>query len=286
MRFSVICAVFLFFLLLLSGCSSEIQSSSPTPPLSTPLPTSAPPVALTVTDTPSDTPVPPADPIIGSWLCYNTRFGERLEKVYTFQDNNTWTRIDRDLKDRTKANSHGTWKNGGNNQYLMRFPLSGNSGTFRYDTVKDELNNPDYEETYHRTADPGNSPQQVPVINLTLNSEQKVSRLEHSRPFSDKVFLIVNVTLRNIHENESYALDEIGTQVRSDNSVGSYSITVKTGEALENPLTFGTIAPGETRQGNILFTVPENSHSYTLRLADRYGNDASNVIIFENSTAV
>lgn len=285
MRFSVICAVFLISLLLLSGCSSKTQSF-PTPPPATPETTSAPPVSLTVTDTPSDTPVPPADPIIGSWLCYNTRFGERIERVYTFQDNNTWTRIDRDLKDRTKTNSHGTWKNGGNSQYLMRFSLSGNSGTFRYDAAKDELYNPDYEETYHRTTDPTNSLQPVAVISLTLNSEQKVSRLEHSRPFSDKIFLIVNVTIRNINESESYSLDEIGTQVRSDNSVGSYSITVKTGESLENPLTFGTVAPGETRQGNILFSVPEGSHSYTLRLADRYGDDASNVIIFENSTAV
>jgi hypothetical protein len=218
-------------------------------------------------------------------MCSSYQGGDRLEKVYTFRENNTWTRIDRNLKDRTKANSRGTWKNGGNNQYMMQFLLSGSSGTFRYDTLRDELFDPYYQETFHRTADTGSSVVPAPVINLTLNAEQKVSRLQNRSPLSDKVFLVVNVTLRNIHEREAYFLDETGIQVRSDDRMNSYSITGKMEGILENPLASGTIAPGEIRQGNVLFAVPEDSHSYTLRLADSRGDDASNVIIFENSTA-
>jgi hypothetical protein len=207
-----------------------------------------------------------------------------MEKVYTFRENNTWTRTDRDLTDRTKDFSYGTWKNGGNNQYPMRFLVSSSSGTFRYDTVKDELYDPYYQETFHRTADTGSSALPAPVINLTMNSEQKVSHLQNSRPSSEKLFLIVNVTIRNINEREGYSLDDKGIQVRSDDRTGSYSITGKMGGYLENPLPFGTIAPGETRQGNVIFAVPESSHTYTLKLVDLRGDDASNIIIFENRT--
>ena len=218
-------------------------------------------------------------------MCYCYRGGDREKEVYTIRENNTWTRIDWNLNDRTKHNSHGTWKNAGNNQYPLRFPVSGTTGMFQYDKAKDELYDPNYQETYHRTVDPDTSPPPAPVINLTLNSEQKVSRVGNHSPFSDNLFLIVNVTIRNSNEREGYSLDEKGIQVRSDDTMMSYSITGKMTEVLDNPLRFGTVAPGETRQGNVVFAVAKNSHLFSLRLADSNGDDASNSINFENKTA-
>jgi hypothetical protein len=218
-------------------------------------------------------------------MCYSYQGGDRTEKVYTFRENTTWTRIDRDLTDRTKVNSHGTWKNGGDNQYPMRFLVSGSSGTFQYDPVKDELYDPYYRETFHRTADTGSSTPPAPVINLVLNSEQKVSRLGNFRPFSEKMFLIVNVTIRNIHETEGYSLDERGIHVMFDDKPGISSENGELGGPLENPLPFGTIAPGETRQGEVIFAVPGSSHTFTLKLVDSRGDDASNNITFENRSA-
>lgn len=203
--------------------------------------------------------------------------------LYTFLANNTWTRLARNLQDRTKRNSHGTWKNGGNNQYQMRFLVSGSSGTFPYDPVKDELYDSFYQCTYRRIADIGSSASPEPFINLTLNSEQKVSGMGKRHPFAGFLWLIVNVTIRNTNEREEYSLDEKGIQVWSDDTKFSFSITSKM-DTLENPLRLGTVAPGETRQGNVLFSVPEESRSYTLRLADDRGEDASNIIAFENST--
>jgi hypothetical protein len=285
MRFTLISALLLILLLLIAGCSSETRPSSPTLLPTTPIPISAPVVALTVTMTPAGTPVPPADPVVGTWMSYSNQGGDKTEKVYTFLGNNTWTRIEKNLTDRTIHTSHGTWKNGGNNQYLMRFFVSGSSGTFQYDTAKDELYDPNYKETFHRIADTSSSSLPAPFINLTLNSEQKVSHMEKRQPFSGYLWLIVNVTIRNNHDREGYSLDEKGIQVQSDDTKTSYSITSKTDGTLENPLRFGTVAPGETRQGNVLFSVPEDSRSYALRLADSRGDDASNVIFFENSTA-
>jgi len=218
-------------------------------------------------------------------MCYSYQSGDRLEKVYTFRENNSWTRVDRDLTDRTKADSFGTWKNGGGNQYLMQFLVSRSSGTFRYDPVKDELYDPYYQETFHRFAGAGSSIQPAPVINLTLNSEQKVSRLKNLRPFSGKMFLIVNVTVRNIGESEGYSFDEKSIHIIFDNKPGIYSDNDEMGDSLENPLLPGIIAPGEIRQGDVIFAVPKNSHAYTLKLVDSRGDDASNLIKFENRTA-
>jgi hypothetical protein len=282
MRFSLVCALLLILLLLISGCSSQTRSSSPTPPPATPVPLSAPAVALTVPDIPEGTPVQPADPFVGTWMCYSYVGGDRQELIYTFLTNNTWIRLDRNLADRTKHSSQGTWKNGGSNQYLVHFFGSGSSGTFQYDPVKDEFYDTFYQCTYHRTADTGSSP--PIVINLTLNSEQKVSHRGNRHPFSGYLWIIVNVTIRNTNEREGYSLDEKGIQVRSDDTKTSYSITSKTEGTLENPLRFGTMAPGETLQGNVLFSVPEDSRSYALRLVDSRGDDTSNVIFFENST--
>lgn len=285
MKFPLVCTLFLFFLILAAGCSSAPGTSSETPAPTIPVSPSAPTASFTVTSTPSDTPVTPDDPIIGTWMGYSYAGGDRYERIYTFWKNNTWTRLDRNLTDRTKSNSPGTWKNGGDNQYPMYFPHSGTSGTFRYDPAKDELYDPYYLATYRRTADTGSSSLPVPVINLTLNAEQKVSHLGNLHPLSDRMFLIVNVTLRNIHERDGYPLDEVGIQVLSDDGKMSYSINGKFEGSLENPLSFGTLAPGETRQGNVIISVPKSSHTFTLRLADSLGDDASNSITFKNSTA-
>jgi hypothetical protein len=281
MRCTLVCAILLILLLLISGCSSETRSSSPTP-IPT-IPVSAPAGALTVTDTLSGTPVQPVDPIIGTWTGYGNPGGDRTESVYTFRENFTWTRIDHNLADRTKSNSLGTWKNGGNNQYPILFVKSGSSGTFQYDAAKDELFDPFYQETFHRTSDTGSSP--PTVINLTLISEQKVSHREKRHPLPGYLWLIVNITIRNTDERKGYLLDEKGIQVRSDDMKTGYSITSKTGVILDNPLRFETIAPGEITQGNVIFSVPEDSRSYALRLVDSRGDDTSNVIFFENISA-
>ena len=218
-------------------------------------------------------------------MCYSYQGGDRTEKVYTFLTNNTWTRLDRDLTDRTKANSHGTWKNGGDNQYPVRFLVSASSGTFQYDPIKDELSDPYYRETFHRTADTGSSAPPEPFINLTLNSLQKVSRLGNYRPFSERVFLIVNVTIRNTHERESYTLDDRSIHLLYDNIPGVIPDNEELRDALENPFPFGSIEPGETRQGDVLFGVTVSSDTYTLKLVDSRGEDVSNNITFKDRTA-
>jgi hypothetical protein len=285
MNIPAACAVLLIFFLLTAGCSTTAPSHVQESGAQTPIPLSSSPVPVTFNETPAGTLAIPADPIVGTWMCYSYAGGDRLEEVYTFLANNTWIRLDRNLIDRTKWYSHGTWKNGGNNQYLMQYPVSRSSGTFQYDMVKDEFSDTFYQCTFHRTADNGSSNLPLPVLNLTLNSEQKVSRLQNNhRPFSGKIFLIVNVTIRNIHEREGYSLEDRGMHVVFDDRHEIYSDNGEMGESLENPLPFGTIAPGETRQGDVIFAVPIDSSEYSLKLVTSSGDEASNIITFKNST--
>jgi len=205
-----------------------------------------------------------------------------LEKLYTFSENSTWTRTNRNLKTRVKSLSHGTWKSGSNNQYIFHSLVTGSSATFTYDPKTDTLYEPTFQETFRRTIPPVPP---APVINLTLHSEQKADTLEKSKPRSGYRYLILNVTLQNIQENASFPLDERSMWVVYDNSPGTYIMINNMEGYLENPLKLGTLAPGETRQGNVIFSVLKNTHSYTLRLVDSRGDDAAERIIFEDSSA-
>jgi len=282
MNYAGICIFFMAFLVLVSGCSSSTGSSSPAlSPLVT-VSSSPPTATLTETTTPAPTPTMPLDPVVGSWKCTSYIASGTLEKLYTVYENNTWTRTNRNLKTRVMAFSHGTWRAGGSNQYILHSLVSGGSATFTYDAGKDTLYEPTFQETFRRTVPPVPP---APVINLTLHSGQKADTLEKSKPRSGYQYLILNVTLRNIQENASFPLDERSMWVVYDNSPGTYIMINNMEGYLENPLKLGTLAPGETRQGNVIFSVLKNTHSYTLKMVDSRGDDAAERIVFEDSSA-
>lgn len=277
-----ICIFFLVFLILVSGCSSSTGSLSPAPSPTVTNSSSPQTAAFSATTTPSAAPTAPADPLVGSWKCTSYIASGTLEKLYTFYENKTWTRTNTNIKTRVKSFSHGTWKAGGSNQYILQSLVSGGSATFTYDAEKDTLYEPTFQETFHRTVFPVLP---APVIAMTLNSVQKTDALQNSRPRSGYRYLILNVTLRNTQKNESFPLDERSMWVVYDESPGAYIMINNMEGYLEDPLRLGTLAPGETRQGNVIFSVPTTTHSYTLKMVDSRGDDAAERIVFEDSMA-
>lgn len=274
---------FILFLILVSGCSSSTgSSSSPAPSPVDSISSSAPAPASSATATPSAAPTEPADPLVGSWKCTSYIASGTLEKLYTFFENKTWTRTNRNLKTRVKSFSSGTWKAGGNGQYILHVQVSGNTATFTYDAGKDTLYEPTFQETFRRTVIPVPT---APVISMTLHSQQKADALQNSRARSGYRYLILNITIRNIQENESFPLDERSMWLVYDASMGTYIMSNNMEGYLEDPLRLGTLAPGETRQGNVIFSVPTNTHSYTLKMVDSRGDDAAERIVFEDSSA-
>jgi hypothetical protein len=239
--------------------------------------------SFTPTITPTITPDTPQDPIVGSWLGYSyPPNGGRLKKVYTFWENNSWMRKTTNLKSRVQAYWHGTWRKENDKSYLIKTLESGSTATFQFDLSKEELFDPTYQDTFHRTSESPIPVLRVPSLNITLHGAEKVSKLQGVSPFSGNKFLIVNISINNTNETGGYSFDEISIRVLYDEGSGSYSINSKNEGRLSNPLPFGTIALGETRQGNVIFGVPEKSESYTLKLVDSEGDTVSNIIELRN----
>lgn len=281
MNYSGACIFFIVFMIVLSGCSSSTGSSLPaqSPAIAVSSPTQT--AVSTETTEPAATPTVLKDPLAGSWKCTSYIASGPLEKIYTFFENQTWTRTNRNLKTRVKSFAVGTWKAGGNGRYILHVQASGNTATFSYDSAKDTLYEPTFQETFYRTASPVPP---APVLGLALNSEHKADALQNARPRSGYRYLILNVTLRNIQENESFPLDERSMWVMYDDTPGTYVMTDNMVGYLEDPLPLGTLAPGEARQGNVIFSVPTGTHSYTLKLVDSHGDDAAERISFGNTT--
>jgi hypothetical protein len=272
--------IFLIVILCICGCIQTASESKPeaiTNPPSTSLTT-----IPTVSFTPTSTPFALKDPFVGTWICYSYPASGRLKKAYTFMENNTWTRTNTNLNSRVQAYSHGVWRKESDNNYWVKSLVSGGSTTFQYNKTTDELYEPGFQETFHRTSEANSPTIRLPTMNISLHAAQKVSKLQGSHHSSGNIYLIVKVSIKNSNETGGYSFDEKSIWVLYDDGPGEYSNNQNMVGRLLNLIPFGTIAQGETRQGNVIFGVPENSHSYTLKLVDSEGDTVSNIIKFEN----
>jgi hypothetical protein len=239
-------------------------------------------VLYTPISTPTSTPLTLKDPIIGTWMCYSNSASGRTKKEFTFMENHTLIRTITNLKSRVKGYSYGIWKKESTENYLTESSNSAGLIPWQYNSVKDELYLPLFQETYHRISDTDNPNMQVPSMNITLHTAQKVSEIQGSHPFSGKKFLVINVSIENGNETSGFSLDDQSIWVMDNDGHEINSMNKQEVGRLLNPIPFGMIAVGETRQGNVVFAVSENSHSYTLKLFDSEGVTVSNIISLEN----
>jgi hypothetical protein len=107
------------------------------------------PTVTTVTLPPSIISVPPKDPIIGSWYCYNYLPTGKIEKVWTFMENNSWTMTNTNVKSQVKKVVRGVWKKERATIYLIT-PPSGAVDTFEYDISKDQFSDTYFRDSYTR----------------------------------------------------------------------------------------------------------------------------------------
>ncbi|GEM_PF-5967025 len=77
---------------------------------------------------------------------------------------------------------YGTWKKESTENYLT----DGGTPWQKNNTIKDELYLPLFQETYHRISDTNIPNVQVPTMNITLYTAQKVSEIQGSHPLSGK----------------------------------------------------------------------------------------------------
>lgn len=242
--------------------------------------TAIPSGSSTILSTPTTIPIAYSDPVIGTWMCYSYSTNGRIKKVFTFLENKTYTRTITNLKSRVQGHTSGTWKTGGPGNYLLT--SSTGSTTFQYDSTSDELYLPLFKETYQRISDADNPLVRVPTLNITLLGVQSMAEIQGSRPFSGKKFLVITVSIENVNDTDGFSFDDNSIWVMSDDGHEISAMNNKEEGRLSNPFPSGTIEAGASRQGNIVFAVPENTHAYTVKLVDSEAEVISNKVTFES----
>jgi hypothetical protein len=284
-----------FFLIILvgavvffSGCS---QPQSPGVSMTATVTTLATPAPTTTTIPPVTATTTPADPVIGTWVIYIYPSWGKTKTVITCFEDHTWTRNISQFKSQKTEYGHGSWITQGAARYDLKSSL-GNSRIFEYDRTSDTLvdtTNPDLLR-YRRSTD-GTDPfpltriedeENIPTLNITVHSARRVSSIGGSHPLPGNIYLVVNITVKNLNETGLYMFSDENIRAVPDGGTGSSSLNRKSGDFLENAFPAGKITVGEERQGNVIFGVPEQSESFTLKLFNGLGETVSNVVELKN----
>ena len=280
--YSVLFLTIIIGIVFLCGC---LQTS---PDNNSSLTTNPPAASLTtvtsnssvVTNTSTNVPIAYSDPILGTWMCYSYSSSGRIKKQFTFLENQTFLRTITNLKSGVQSRVSGKWNQEGPGNYLVK--LSTGSITFQYNSTSDELFLPLFQERYYRISYADNPNVQDPTLNIILHDVQSVSTIQGSHPFSGKKFLVIDVSIENVNEADGFSFEDNSIWVMSDDGHEISAMNKKEEGHLLNPFPSETIEKGMSRQGTIVFAVPEDTHSYTVKLVDNEGEVISNKVEFES----
>jgi len=238
----------------------------------------------TTTLTPSlpNTQATTRDPFVGTWIARSYLTSGPLKKEYTFLDNGTWTRTNTNLESLVQSYSQGTWKKESEGNYVIKSSITGNSANFEYHSNTDELYEPGFKETFYRVPEKSILKNQLPSMNTTVYSVQKVSKIQGATPHSGKTFLIINLSIENINNPNGFSFDDKNFRILYDDGPGGWSTNQQLEGRISNAMSPGVIAMGEIRTGNVVFTIPENMVSCTLKLVNNEGDAVSNSIQIHN----
>ena len=239
-------------------------------------------LSLTATTTPAGMVQSPAatDPFVGGWECRSYLTSGPLRKVYTFLEDGTWVRTNTNLESLVQSHAHGTWKKESEGAYVIHSLSSGGTANFEYDKEKDTWYDPHFQETFHRIPNENVPTTDTPPLSLTGSSPQKLTKIQGVTPNSGKIFLLIYLSIENLNEPGGFVLEEKNIRVVYNEGPDSWSITQKMASHIDDPLSPGAIALGETRQGNVVFGIPENTASCTVKIVNNEGDAISNSLEF------
>ncbi len=174
----------------------------------------------------------------------------------------------------------GTWRKEYTGSYQI-LPRGGAPDTFTYDKENDRFSDSYFRETYSRITGLEDA-EREPTMNVTLHSARRVSAIGGSHPYSGNIYLVVNISVKNLNETGWYMFSNENIWVVPDGGTGSASINHKSGYVIENLFPASKILVGEEQQGAVIFGVPEQSQSFTLKLFNGMGETISNVVELDN----
>jgi hypothetical protein len=117
-----------------------------------------------------------------------------------------------------------------------------------------------------------------PFVELIVNYAEKIDCINSYHPESDekalpkpgRVFLLVNLSIKNVDDEEEYHFEENYLTINTEQQ--SSCITEKVKDLLDNPFISCDIAVGETRHGEAVFGILEGTDAHNMNLLDDTGN--------------
>jgi hypothetical protein len=116
--------------------------------------------------------------------------------------------------------------------------------------------------------------QQIEKVSLTIHSAQKQKTVYTSSAPVGRMFLVLNVTVKNNGMDKGYELtdESITLTYAKPGTPTEKSTTTRVRGGLENPILMPTtIEQNATRSGQIVIAVAESSGMYTINLIDDKG---------------
>jgi len=136
--------------------------------------------------------------------------------------------------------------------------------TFLYNNGKDSFDKEigsipmrpisDSQNTEDNTLNGGNTR----LLNVTIHSAYKTPKIEDSKPYTGRIFVVTNMTIENLGDTDySFAEDRVRI-------TGGGPLTQKLYEVLTNPFYWSSIPAHEKKTGEVVFSVDESTQHITI----------------------
>lgn len=114
------------------------------------------------------------------------------------------------------------------------------------------------------SSDTGDTATVLPAqsLNVTIHSAFKILEINGAKPYSGKIFVVVNMTIENTGDAD-YAFNETSVSIN-----GGGPLTQKLYAQLKNPLHWGSIPSHEKITGEVVFSVMNTPAQYTVSFLD------------------
>ena len=131
-------------------------------------------------------------------------------------------------------------------------------------------------QTVATTVTPATGTPANNVIEVSLNSAMKKTKLGTFNPKSGNNFIVVDLTIKNKDNNEDFEYTDTSFALFDKTVQPPHKlspITSQVAGALNNPFTSGIVPVKSEKTGQVVFPVKENSVSYKFTVYDSKGTE-------------
>lgn len=122
----------------------------------------------------------------------------------------------------------------------------------------------DSQNTEDNTMNSGNTR----LLNVTIHSAYKTMKIEDSKPYTGRIFVVTNMTIENLGDTD-YSFTEDHVRIS-----GGGPLTQKMYDVLKNPFYWSSIPAHTKKTGEVVFSVEESTQYITITFL----NDNNQVI--------